>query len=342
MTKQLFRITAGLTLAAAGLWGQTGAGYGTGVGGGRSGVGYGMPVEFQQFQQAGTIGVASGRAGVTMVRINSGALTVIGRPVSATEERKSEQTLGDGTEISTSDSNLFYRDSQGRTRAEQVSQGRTVIEIMDPVARFSVNLNPAAKTARRTPFPGNADQGAVSVAGRGVSAVYSTMPGRVLEYNDMSGVQPGTVTSTSTITTTTLAGTSTATTTVATGGRAGGGRGGRGGANNTLFEDLGVQSQNGVLATGTRNTLTIPQGQIGNNRDIHVVNERWYSEDLQMLVKTVNSDPRFGENTYQLTNVSRTEPDPALFQIPPDYTILDTPVGGRGRGAPAVAVPVVK
>jgi hypothetical protein len=309
-----------------------------------------MPVEFQQFQQAGTIGaVAGGRAGVTMVRINAGTPAVIGRPVSATEERKSVQTLGDGTEISTSDSNLFYRDSQGRTRAEQVSQGRTVIEIMDPVARFSVNLNPAAKTARRIPFPGNADQGAVSVAGGGVSAVYSTMPGRVLEYYDMSGVQPGTVTSTSTITTTTLAGTSTATTTVATGGGGGGGmggrggRGGRGGGNNTLFEDLGVQSQNGVLTTGTRNTLTIPQGQIGNNRDIHVVNERWFSEDLQMLVKTVNSDPRFGENTYQLTNVSRTEPDPALFQIPPDYTIIDTPAGGRGgRGAPAVAVPVNK
>ena len=57
---------------------------------------------------------------------------------------------------------------------------------------------------------------------------------------------------------------------------------------------------------------------------IHVVNERWYSDDLQMLVKTVNSDPRFGDNTYEFTNVSRGEPDPALFQIPADYKIIAT------------------
>jgi hypothetical protein len=97
---------------------------------------------------------------------------------------------------------------------------------------------------------------------------------------------------------------------------------------------------NGVTATGTRSTLTIPQGQIGNNRDIHVVNERWYSDDLQMLVKSVNSDPRFGENTYELTNISRDEPDASLFQIPPDYSVME--VGpGRGLQTPT-APPAVK
>jgi hypothetical protein len=109
-----------------------------------------------------------------------------------------------------------------------------------------------------------------------------------------------------------------------------------------------VQSQNGVLATGTRSTLTIPLGQIGNNRDIHVVNEQWFSEDLQMLVKTVNSDPRFGENTYELTNISRMEPDAALFQIPTDYTVIEPGTGRGGRGQatgpaqPATAPPVIK
>ena len=62
-----------------------------------------------------------------------------------------------------------------------------------------------------------------------------------------------------------------------------------------------------------------------------------------MLVKSVNSDPRFGENTYQLTNISRIEPDSALFQIPPDYTIIDTPTGGRGgRGGQQAPRPVIK
>ena len=78
-----------------------------------------------------------------------------------------------------------------------------------------------------------------------------------------------------------------------------------------------------VLAAGSRDTETIPQGQIGNDRDIHVTNERWYSDDLQMLVKTVNSDPRFGENSYEFTNVDRAEPDPTLFQIPGDYTVSE-------------------
>ena len=81
-------------------------------------------------------------------------------------------------------------------------------------------------------------------------------------------------------------------------------------------EDLGYQSVNGVTAQGFRTTTTIPAGQIGNDRPIVIVSERWYSADLQMNVKTTNSDPRFGETTYQLTNILQAAPDPALFQIP--------------------------
>jgi hypothetical protein len=88
-------------------------------------------------------------------------------------------------------------------------------------------------------------------------------------------------------------------------------------------EELGVETVNGVAAQGTRNTQIIPAGRIGNNRDIHVVNERWYSNDLQMLVKTVNSDPRFGVTTYQLANIVQGTQDPALFQIPADFTVVE-------------------
>jgi hypothetical protein len=35
-----------------------------------------------------------------------------------------------------------------------------------------------------------------------------------------------------------------------------------------------------------------------------------------MNVKTTNSDPRFGETTYQLTNIMQVAPDPILFQVP--------------------------
>jgi hypothetical protein len=33
------------------------------------------------------------------------------------------------------------------------------------------------------------------------------------------------------------------------------------------------------------------------------------------------SDARSGDSTTRLTNISRAEPDPALFQVPPDYYI---------------------
>ena len=66
--------------------------------------------------------------------------------------------------------------------------------------------------------------------------------------------------------------------------------------------------------------MTIPAGTFGNDRDVKVINERWYSDDLQVLVKSSNSDPRFGLTTYELTNIMRTVPDPALFQPPADYT----------------------
>jgi len=92
-----------------------------------------------------------------------------------------------------------------------------------------------------------------------------------------------------------------------------------------LMEDLGESFVNGVLAKGKRETLAVHPGAIGNDRDLQVIDERWFSADLQMLVKSVNSDPRFGETTYQLTNIVRIMQDPALFQIPPNYAVSDRP-----------------
>ena len=242
-------------------------------------TGPGAAGEFQ-FQQAGTIGVVStGRvvvgagAGIRIPRL------VTGQPVSATEVQKSVQTLSDGTEISTSESNLFYRDSQGRTRVEKTVGGRTTITINDPVANVNLTLNADGKTALKQVLGPQAQYAQTHQPSEDTSLV--------VRKEELARV-----------------GTSGAI----------GGRGGRGGENsNTQVEDLGVQSINGVLASGLRTTLTIPQGQIGNNRDIHVVNERWYSEDLQMLVKTINSDPRFGESTYELTNVSRVRAAPGAL-----------------------------
>jgi hypothetical protein len=91
-------------------------------------------------------------------------------------------------------------------------------------------------------------------------------------------------------------------------------------AANTRTEDLGSRVMSGLKVQGTRITVTIPVGAYGNDRDIAVLNEKWYSADLQVLVKSVNSDPRFGETAYELTSIMRSRPAPALFQIPQDYT----------------------
>ena len=86
-------------------------------------------------------------------------------------------------------------------------------------------------------------------------------------------------------------------------------------------EDLGEQVLEGLLVKGTRMTDTIPAGTIGNDRQIDIVTERWYSEDIDAMVLERYSDPRFGETTYRLVNVVLGEPSPDLFQVPQGYDV---------------------
>lgn len=90
---------------------------------------------------------------------------------------------------------------------------------------------------------------------------------------------------------------------------------------NTKTESLGKQMIEGVEAEGTRTTTTIPAGKIGNERDIEITSERWYSTELQTVVMSKQDDPRTGVNLYRLTNITRDEPARTLFEVPADYTI---------------------
>ena len=100
---------------------------------------------------------------------------------------------------------------------------------------------------------------------------------------------------------------------------------------NATSEDLGTQVIQGVNATGKRITRTVAAGVEGNDRAIQVVTETWSSPDLQVVVMSKTSDPRFGESVYQLTNITRAEPDPTLFTVPSGYTLVQ---GGPGRRGP--------
>ena len=88
-------------------------------------------------------------------------------------------------------------------------------------------------------------------------------------------------------------------------------------------ESLGTQTIEGVQAEGTRTVVTTPAGQIGNEKDLQTVSERWYSPDLQTVVLRKSSDPRFGDTVYRLVNIQRSEPPASLFEVPADFTVRD-------------------
>jgi len=248
---------------------------------------------------------------------------VAGKPFSATEERHSLQVLGDGTRLENTESNRLYRDDQGRTRIERTGGA---ITIFDPVAGFTAELDPATKTASKANSP-NLLFRAVNTDLAKLRAELAAMLTQRTEANpqvvklkaQIAELEKATLFDLAKKQTTEAqAGGQPALSLTTVDGRAilsvspG---------DNASVESLPAQMVNGALAQGTRTTETIPVGKIGNDRPIGIVHERWVSNDLQMMVKSTNSDPRFGDTTYQLTNIVQSAPDPSLFQIPADYTI---------------------
>jgi hypothetical protein len=234
-----------------------------------------------------------------------------GAPYSATVTNESIQTLADGNRIVQSSNGTTARDAQGRTRQDTVlpalgnlSAGNAphFVFIQDPVAQTSYTLNLADKTAQKMPaFPGGSGgatvsstmvmraSGGIAVPGPGSAAGALPPP---LPPSAMIGMQKIMVADAP-------------------------------GQANT--EDLGSQTMEGVIVNGVRTTHTIPAGQMGNEKPITIVTEVWTSPDLKTIVYSKRSDPRMGEQTFQLTNIVRAEPDPSLFTVPADFKVVDGP-----------------
>lgn len=100
-------------------------------------------------------------------------------------------------------------------------------------------------------------------------------------------------------------------------------------------EDLGADFKEGLQLSGTRETRTYAPGILGNDRPINVTSEYWYSPELQVNVLVKRTDPRFGTQTVRLTNLSREEPDASLFDVPPDYKLVNE--DGTMTGSPQAA-----
>jgi hypothetical protein len=230
--------------------------------------------------------------------------TVKGAPYAAEAVNEMVQELPGGNRIRNSNSTMLYRDSQGRERREEAS-GREVV-ITDPVEGTTYILDPKNKTARKTAqhavnftmsHGGGGGAGvAVGVGGGGGVGAATTLTENRVFIMASPGSGPETFSISQDF------GSSKA---------------------DRKIEHLPMQTIEGVAAEGTRTTLTIPAGQIGNEQPITTVTERWYSPDLQLTVMTTRSDPRTGTTTYRLTNINRSEPSPSLFQVPAEYTITD-------------------
>ncbi len=103
--------------------------------------------------------------------------------------------------------------------------------------------------------------------------------------------------------------------------------------------DLGTQTVNGVAATGTKMTITVPAGAMGNAQAITGTREVWVSAALKVPVKVTTNDPRHGTSVMQLTDIAPGPQDASLFTIPSGYTVKDGPMhrgpgGGPGPDGP--------
>jgi hypothetical protein len=97
------------------------------------------------------------------------------------------------------------------------------------------------------------------------------------------------------------------------------------GTGNPFFkqEDLGTDTMENLTVHGMRETRTIPAAVTGTGKNMVVISEYWYSDELHMNMLTKHNDPRTGIQVVTITQVNRSEPEPALFQVPQGYKIVD-------------------
>jgi hypothetical protein len=272
---------------------------------------------------------------------NFGGKIVKNAPYSAESVTETIQTLADGNRIVNKITSQVYRDSEGRTRRDQTLKGfgpigtgeepLQTIFINDPVAGVTYTLDTRTHVAHKSvPFQ-------FELSGKPV------LQGQRFEFKTSPGA-----TATSSVIITSQATAPAAGAPPQTGTRVAPPppdaeefrlRAAEGAAsyvfrtqtdpsrNNEVKEQLGKQMIEGVEAEGTRTTITIPVGDIGNERPIEIVSERWYSPELQLVVMSRHSDPRTGETTYKLTNINRAEPMKSLFEVPPGFNVQEMRFG---------------
>ena len=243
---------------------------------------------------AGSIIVApNGARIVSMLGPGFPGGAVTGVPYSAMEVTEHVQTLADGTHITQpAQKSTLYRDSQGRTRVERSPLSPLAASVVADAGPSFVEISDPVGGVRYTLDVKNH-------TARKIVARFADPPPQ------RQDVVPGSASGKAVP------------------------------ANRAILssdqqlrpqfstESLGTQIIEGVMAEGSRTTVVYPVGFMGNDRPITTTSETWTSPELKRTVVSKNSDPRSGELTIRLTNISRAEPDPSLFQVPSDYDLID-------------------
>jgi hypothetical protein len=248
---------------------------------------------------------------------------VTGEPYQAVKLSKSSQTLSDGTVLTHETKGMIARDAEGRIREDlyivhsgQMNGRETDLSLQsatvgDPVAHtMLIWTGETAKIAMQMQLPNLPPMPKTMPAGGGiVGGVLGSAPPPAVNLSTSRPASTGALAPPPGMI-----------------------------KDQVRTEDLGQQSLEGVLVTGKRTTTTVPLGKVGNDRPFDVVHEEWRSPELNILVKTLDKDPRTGVQTMELENLVRTDPDAALFHAPAGYTVQDMAamlkgIGDIGRGA---------
>lgn len=90
----------------------------------------------------------------------------------------------------------------------------------------------------------------------------------------------------------------------------------------TVKESLGGKTINGIYTTGTRIKTTIPSTN-GQKAEAPDFGEHWVSPELEIVVLDKHVSSQGDETIAEVQQLDRSEPDPALFEIPADYKMVE-------------------
>jgi hypothetical protein len=237
------------------------------------------------------------------------AQVVKGKPYSADTSTETIQTLADGNRLVHRTVSKFYRDSDGRTRREQTfgnvdpehpSPHEVKVFVDDPANGTAYVLDPGSKSADKVQRPHKIFFNERSGEDDGPNIVFKSEkdsetgeqngPGRMMiKFRDEHAASLATIVSDE--------------------------------KRDVAKEDLGTRNIEGVDCNGTRQTMTIPAGAVGNEKPISIVTETWFSPAIAAVVESTTDDPRYGKTTYQLTNVQLSEPARSLFEPPANFKV---------------------